>query len=273
MGTGAITQYIDVAQIALYAFWIFFAGLIYYLLRENKREGYPLESDRSGGRILVQGFPAIPSPKTFLLRDGRTVSVPNTAELQQEVRGRPLNGHLGAPLEPDGDPMLAAIGPGSYAMRTDLPELDAEGRLLIVPLRVAPGCAVSSRDPDPRGRPVIGADGLVAGTVVDLWIDRAEVMFRYLEVALPALGRAPGEVTGGVPGGVIPSERRVLLPMNFARIDKQQVKVRSILASQFAQVPLTREPESVTKLEEDMIMAYYGGGTLYAIPSRQEPLL
>ena len=28
MQTGAITQYIDVAQIALYAFWIFFAGLI-----------------------------------------------------------------------------------------------------------------------------------------------------------------------------------------------------------------------------------------------------
>jgi photosynthetic reaction center H subunit len=44
MTTGAITGYIDVAQITLYAFWIFFAGLIYYLLQENKREGYPLES-------------------------------------------------------------------------------------------------------------------------------------------------------------------------------------------------------------------------------------
>ena len=28
MGTGAITQYIDVAQIVLYLFWAFFAGLI-----------------------------------------------------------------------------------------------------------------------------------------------------------------------------------------------------------------------------------------------------
>lgn len=37
-------EYIDGAQIALYAFWIFFAGLIYYLRREDKREGYPLES-------------------------------------------------------------------------------------------------------------------------------------------------------------------------------------------------------------------------------------
>ena len=39
MGTGAITQYVDVAQIVLYMFWLFFAGLIYYLLRENHREG------------------------------------------------------------------------------------------------------------------------------------------------------------------------------------------------------------------------------------------
>ena len=31
MGTGAITQNIDIAQLVLYAFWIFFAGLIYYL--------------------------------------------------------------------------------------------------------------------------------------------------------------------------------------------------------------------------------------------------
>ena len=69
MPTGAITGYIDVAQIVLYAFWVFFAGLIFYLRREDKREGYPLESDRSG-RVMVQGFPAMPSSKTFLMADG-----------------------------------------------------------------------------------------------------------------------------------------------------------------------------------------------------------
>ncbi|MFZ9154247.1 MAG: photosynthetic reaction center subunit H, partial [Burkholderiaceae bacterium] len=41
MGTGAITQYVDVAQLALYAFWVFFAILIYYLTIESKREGFP----------------------------------------------------------------------------------------------------------------------------------------------------------------------------------------------------------------------------------------
>jgi hypothetical protein len=44
MGTGAITGYVDAAQVVLYVFWIFFAGLIVYLIREGKREGYPLEA-------------------------------------------------------------------------------------------------------------------------------------------------------------------------------------------------------------------------------------
>ena len=39
MGIGAFTRYIDVPQVILYVFWIFFAGLIYYLRREDKREG------------------------------------------------------------------------------------------------------------------------------------------------------------------------------------------------------------------------------------------
>ncbi|NCV58886.1 MAG: hypothetical protein EBW19_02420, partial [Betaproteobacteria bacterium] len=42
---GAITGYIDVAQVVLYLFWIFFFGLVVYLQREGKREGYPLLSD------------------------------------------------------------------------------------------------------------------------------------------------------------------------------------------------------------------------------------
>ena len=75
MHRGAITDYIDVAQVVLYVFWIFFAGLIVYLRREDKREGYPLESDRSG-RVTVQGFPRIPAPKSFVLADGMTVFAP-----------------------------------------------------------------------------------------------------------------------------------------------------------------------------------------------------
>jgi len=260
MGTGSITSYIDVAQIALYAFWVFFAGLIYYLHREDKREGYPLESDRSdrsGGRVTVQGFPAVPKPKAFHLRDGRVVMAPNFRGSKQPLGGTPSAGHLGAPLEPTGDPMLAAVGPGSYADRADIADTTVDGELRIVPLRAAPGFVVAHRDPDPRGLPVVGADGAVAGTVSELWVDRAEVLFRYLEVDVPAKG----------------GPRRVLLPINFARIGDRKVSVRSILAAQFAQVPGTRNPDAVTLLEEDKIMGYYGGGTLYATPERQEPLL
>ena len=61
METGAITQYVDVAQLVLYAFWAFFFGLIYYLQRESHREGYPMDSDRG----LIQGFPGAPPPKTY----------------------------------------------------------------------------------------------------------------------------------------------------------------------------------------------------------------
>lgn len=257
MGTGAITSYIDVAQIALYAFWIFFAGLIYYLHREDKREGYPLESDRSGGRIKVQGWPSVPSPKAYHLRNGRVVLSPNFRVSNQALGGTPSVGHLGAPLEPNGDAMLAAVGPGSYSDRADIADTTVDGALRIVPLRAAPSFEVSGHDPDPRGLPVIGADGAVAGTVRDLWVDRAEVLFRYLEVEVPARG----------------GSRRVLLPVNFSRIDARKVSVRSILAAQFAQVPGTRNPDAVTLLEEDKIMGYYGGGTLYATPDRQEPLL
>ena len=32
---GNITGYVDLAQILLYVFWIFFAGLIYYLVQEG----------------------------------------------------------------------------------------------------------------------------------------------------------------------------------------------------------------------------------------------
>ena len=46
--TGQIMSNIDVAQIVLYAFWIFFAGLIFYIRREDRREGYPLEYDLTG---------------------------------------------------------------------------------------------------------------------------------------------------------------------------------------------------------------------------------
>lgn len=258
MGTGAITGYIDVAQLALYAFWVFFAGLIYYLLQEGKREGYPLESDRSA-HVRVEGWPPMPSAKTYLLRDGGTRTLPNDFKSPQRLAAEPIGNWLGAPLQPTGNPMLDGVGPGAYADRPDVADVTAEGDVKIVPLRAAPGFDVAKEDPDPRGLKIVGADGQDGGTIVDLWVDRSEMLFRYLELEVAA---KPGAAA-----------RRVLVPINFTRVNSARVTVQSILGHQFAQVPGTRLPDQVTLLEEEKIMAYYGGGTLYATPSRQEPLL
>ncbi len=253
MSTGAITSYIDVAQLTLYAFWVFFAGLIYYLHRENKREGYPLESEHAP-HALRQGFPAVPEPKTYHLADGRTVLAPNPRREMAELNAQRWAGHPGSPLHPVGDPLLAGVGPGAYAQRADIPDRTVDGDARIVPLRVAAGFGVASRDIDPRGLPVVGCDGAVGGTVRDIWVDRSEMLFRYLEVD-----------AGG--------SRTVLLPINFARIGRRGVRVDSVKGHQLAGVPVTSDAAQVTLLEEEKVMAYFGAGTLYADPSRAEPLL
>ncbi|WP_341905063.1 photosynthetic reaction center subunit H [Polaromonas sp. YR568] len=253
METGAITQYVDVAQLVLYAFWAFFAGLIYYLLRENHREGYPMDPGRENGP-KVEGWPAVPEPKVYKLADGREMLSPDPNRADGDYSAQARHGWNGSPLEPVGNPLLAGVGAGAWANRADIPDHMFDGTVKIVPLRVAHEHGVAAQDTDPRGLPVLGADGERAGTVSDMWIDQAEILFRYIEVSL----------TGG---------GQVLLPMNFAYVSRDAVRVKAILASQFAQVPALRNPEQVTLLEEEKIMAYYGAGSLYATPERQEPLL
>ena len=253
METGAITQYVDVAQIVLYLFWLFFAGLIYYLLRENHREGYPLESGRPNGPHQ-EGWPPVPAPKTFRHANGHETLSPDLERPDGQYHATPAHGWNGAPIEPEGNPLLAGVGPGAWAQRADVPDAMPEGEAKIVPLRLAPDHGVAKQDIDPRGSAVYGADGLVAGHVVDLWVDRMEMMFRYIEVNIEGAGHR-------------------LLPMTFARIRRDGVHVQSLLSTQFANVPTTRSDAQITFLEEEKICAYYGAGTLYATPQRQEPLL
>ncbi len=257
MESGAITSYFDVAQVTLYAFWVFFLGLMLYLRREDKREGYPLTSDRSP-HVRVEGYPATPEPKIFKLAHGGTYEAPNTRPEAVKILAEPVWSFPGAPLQPTGDPMRDAVGPASYANRSDEPDLTIDGTLKIVPLRVAaPEFSLESRDPDPRGMQAIGADGKSGGTICDVWIDRSEPQVRYLEVVLTA------------------DKRHVLLPIGLAKVHgkARQVRVQSILGHHFADVPMLRNPDQVTLLEEDKICAYYAGGTLYATPERQEPLI
>lgn len=270
MPTGAITGYIDVAQLVLYGFWIFFAGLIIYLRREDKREGYPMESDRSdrAPRIKVVGFPDMPEPKVFRLPHGQgTRAAPRAEAPPADIPGtRTAAPFLGAPLEPTGDPMQEGVGPASYAQREDAPDLTIDGDPKVIPMRLAEGFSPEPSDPDPRGMDVVCADGEAAGTVKDLWVDLAEPRILYYEVELsPAIA---GEDT---PAGAT----NPLLPAGFARakLNQGRILVASIMADQFRHVPRTASPDRITRLEEDRITAYFAGGHLYAKPSRQEPLI
>jgi len=263
MENGAITGYIDVAQLVLYGFWIFFAGLIIYLRREDKREGYPLESDRSGA-ISVVGFPKPPSPKTFLLRDGTSVTVPRP-EPHRQINAEPVGPWLGAPLMPQGNPLLAGVGPGAHPEREEVPDLTLEGQPKIVPLRVATEFTIASQDPDPRGLSVVGADGESAGIVSDIWVDRTDPLLRYFEI----------ELSAGDPAAEPPVQAdRVLIPYNFAHIDMQrrQLRVNAVQGGQFSLAPRLADPDQITLNEEEKVSTFYAAGLLFATPDRAEPL-
>lgn len=248
---------IDFAVITVFLFFAFFLGLIIYLRREDRREGYPLEEDASGLVRTAGGLLFTALPKTFHLPHGRgTVSVPNKNRDRRPIAARRSAVAPGSPLVPTGNPMVDGVGPASYAERAKVPDLTVHGEPKIVPMRVARNFTIASEDADPRGMHVLGADNGVAGTVSDIWIDRAEWNVRYLEVAL----------TGG---------GTVLLPITGALINKGRGKVMvdAITAAQFADVPKLSNPDQVTFYEEERIVAYYGGGYLYATPARAEPLL
>ncbi len=257
MQTGAITPYIDVAQLVLYAFWIFFAALIWYLVKENKREGYPLVTNRPGERPT--GLVPLPAAKTYLLPNGKTKSVPWNEPLEV-LNARPSSPLEGAPIIPLGNPMQDGLGPAAYTQRSNEPETLPDGEHRIVPMRVAHSYSVASEDPDPRGAPVITLDGKIAGTVIDLWVDLADQQLVWYEA----------EAATTPP-------RRVMFPAALACVQGSgravKIKVVSVTAGQFAEAPSLQNPNQITPREEDRLMAYFASGHLYATPARSEPYL
>lgn len=247
---------IDFAVITVFAFFIFFVGLILYLRREDRREGYPLEEDASGRVRTAGGILFTALPKTFHLPAGGTLTVPNDKRDSRALAARRTSVTPGSPLVPTGNPLADGVGPAAYAERAKVPDLTAHGDPKIVPMRVAKDFSIAAGDPDPRGMLVLGADNAVAGTVHDVWVDRSEATIRYLEVVLNSGGN-------------------VLLPITGALIKKarRHVLVDAIAAAQFQGVPRLSSPDQVTFYEEERVVAYYGGGYLYATASRSEPWL
>ncbi len=253
--TGTFFGEFDLASLTLWLFWAFFAVLIFYIQRENMREGYPMEDDE-GNPAANQGPFPVPSDKTFKLPHGRgEVTVPSGQNPERsDIALRKAGPGNGYPLEPTGDPMLDGVGPASWAPRRDAPELDGHGHPKIIPMSANDAFRFAAGR-DPRGLPVQAGDGEIVGRISDMWIDEPEQLVRYLEIELDAKWGKGSR----------------LVPMTFARIGSDRVKIKSIFGKHFATVPTIASPRQVTMLEEEKISGYYGGGTLYADASRQEP--
>jgi photosynthetic reaction center H subunit len=249
------TSPIDCAQVVLWGFWFFFFGLVDWLRMEDRREGYPLETDIPR-KVLGVNRLMIPSPKTFLLPHGGTYQAPSFERDTRDIQAERTARSAGSTLQPTGDAMTANVGPASFAQRHDEPELTHEGHDAVVPMRVAKDFSVNA-GPDPRGWDVITTDRKVAGKVKEIWIDRADYQARYLEVELADAG----------------GTRLLPIPMMRLQRDRRQVEVSSIRAEHFPRVPALKQPDRVTVLEEDQISAFFAGGRLYAEPSRLGPIV
>jgi photosynthetic reaction center H subunit len=248
---------IDVALLCFLAFFLFFIGLVIYLRREDRREGYPLEHEITGRLDPIDGFLQTGPVKSFRLPHGHgSVTAPTGGRDRLDLPARRLENFPGAPYVPTGNPLLDGVGPAAWCDRAKRPDLDWEGRPRILPLRLLADFSIDGGDPDPRGYTMLGADDRPAGTVVDAWVDRTDHLIRYLEVQLA-------------------SGRTILVPMFQSVVQGRSgtVKTDSLLAHQFADAPGLDNPDEVTLYEEDRIQAYFGGGYLYATPERSEPLL
>jgi len=243
---------IDVALLTFYAFVLFFVGLVVYLNRESRREGFPLEDD-FGGKIHSKALINDASPKLFRLPFGHGTR--STADYPREALDLPAQRERfpGSPLRPTGNPLDSGMGPGAYADRAKVPDLDLEGHPRIVPLANAHGMRLDTRDRNPIGMSMVGADGVSAGPVTEVWVDRADRLIRYLQVDTGA--------------------KQVLVPMMMSKIGRGKVVCDALNGAQFAGAPAAPIDGTITLYDEERAQAYVGAGYLYATPERQEPLI
>ena len=253
----------DVAELTFYLFFFFFIGLVFYLNRESRREGYPLEHEQTGA--VVPGKPMTDGTnKVFKLPHGRGVYIPEDVPRDPvDVPAVQAFNAPGAPWVPTGNPLKDGMGPGAWADRAKYPDLTFDGRPRIVPLAESHDIVIAPNDPTPIGMPVYAADKKLAGKVSDVWVDQSEHIIRYLEVTTN-------------------SGKRVLAPIfvcdvqtgnKLFRETGKLVDITAIRSDQFDEAPVIETQGRITRYEEDRIMAYFGGGYMYATAERSEPWL
>lgn len=250
---------VDYAELALWAFFLFFIGLVIYLRREDHREGYPMEDD--SGHV---GHSSIfrPRDKAFILAHGLgTVYKPGPRENEPpNPHAQRVSPYAGAPIEPTGNPLLDGVGPASWCNRLDVPDMTIEGEPKIVPIEHAHDYFIAREDKNPVGMAVFGCDERMAGVCSNVWVDQSEKLIRYLEVRL---------LSGSSAG------RSVTVPMAMSQINRGRgtIRVDAIRADQFTDAPKLASDRQITRLEEERVIGYFGGGYLYAKRSRMEPFI
>jgi len=253
----------DVAELAFWLFLIFFIGLVLYLNRESRREGYPLEDDVTGA---VESLPLMAAPKkTFKLPNGRGTYVPEDQPRDDfAIAAQPAFHGGGAPYVPTGNPMKDGVGPAAYANRQDYPDLTFDGRNRIVPIADSHDIMIAPNDPNIVGWPVYDCNVELAGKVTDIWVDQSEHLIRYIEIETNAGDKvlAPMAVT-------VVQGKGLLHGLGWEQ--PELIQIDAITKDHFADVPRIATPGQITRLEEDKIQAYYGGGYMYATPERSEP--
>ncbi len=265
MNAAYIVGTFDVAELVFLLFLGFFVALVFYLNRESRREGYPLEDEDTGKIHPGSMFDA--DKKSFQLPHGRGTYVPeDVARDDINVPAVSAFRGAGAPLVPTGDPMIDGMGPAAWANRAKYPDLTFDGRPRIVPIAQSHELIITPNDPQLIGWTVIGADKQVAGKVSDIWVDQAEHLIRYLEVETASGKKVLAPMMVAVVHGN--SLLDALLPIVE---DKPKfVEIDAITAAQFDNVPAIEAPGIITRYEEDRIQAYFGGGYMYATPERSE---
>ena len=254
---------IDITEMVLYLFFAFFLCLVIYLQNEGTREGFPIEDDVTGKIESNNGFFfRAADPKAYLMSDGTTRMKPDGIRDTHDMSFKRTAAWSGSPIEPVGNPLTSGVGPGAYAIRADVPDMTSHGSVRIAPLRIAPDYFTDPKDAQLVGMALVGNDKKCGGTITDIWVDRAEFLIRYLEVATI---NTDGTGTG----------KTVLVPMTMCAVKKatKTVLLDAVYGHQVAGAPQLANPNQITLLEEEKCVGYFGAGYLYATKEMVEPLL
>jgi sporulation protein YlmC with PRC-barrel domain len=117
----------------------------------------------------------------------------------------------------------------------------------VVPMDRMEGFRVAEGDPDVRGWEVVDPDGRRVGRVDELLVDASAGKVRYLDV----------EVDRGIADG----DRHVLVPIGYARLEREEERVRvdSVSADDFRGFP-ARSRGPVTRDFEAIVRDTFGRG-------------